>query len=691
MVACAFPAHGRRRGPRHSMPSARLADRVRAFFAPGGQLARAHPSAEQRPQQLEMSLRVLETLEDGGCLVAEAGTGVGKTLAYLLPAVLLRQRVIVSTGTKALQDQLATKDIPFLRRAAGIPFRAAVLKGRDNYLCKHRFEIFRSQPSFGDGDEASLWPRIDAWARATELGEASELTDLKESPSFWPLVNARNATCLGQRCERFSECHLQEVRRAAAEADVLVVNHHLFLADTVVRRTQFGAVLPDADAVVFDEAHALEPAATSFFGRVVSSFRVRELADDTLRELHRAGALPQAVAARADRLAAIAQSFSRAWGAEEGRFPMPARLPPAQDDALREVMAAARSLHDGLRALPGSPAAAEPLLRRSAELADDARLLAARDDASYVHWYEIRGRGASVSATPLDVSGLLRESVFERLRASVLCSATLAVSGTMAHARARLGLEDPKAPAKAPASADRDIHDDLRDEGDADEPAPLVVRELIVPSPFDYPSQALLYLPRSMPEPKDRGFAVAAAEEAGRLLAASRGRAFLLFTSYENLRKVHEILRHSLAFPIHVQGEAPKGELIRRFRETEGSVLFATASFWEGIDVPGEALSLVVIDKLPFAVPSDPIVAARSRLIVERGGDAFRDLAMPEAILALKQGVGRLIRSRADRGVVAILDPRVRTSWGRAFLRDLPPFRQVADVEQVETFFAPRP
>jgi ATP-dependent DNA helicase DinG len=301
----------------------RLADRVRAFFAPGGALFRAHAASEERPAQVEMALQVLAALQDGAHLVVEAGTGIGKTMAYLVPAILLRRRVIVSTGTKALQDQLALKDLPFLRDACGLKFAFSVLKGRDNYLCKLRYAAFRQSPLFGDSSEAALWPQVESWARSTELGEMGELADLPESPSFWRHVNASNATCLGQRCPEHAECHLQAVRGAAQLADVLVVNHHLYLADSVVRASQFGAVLPDCDDVIFDEAHKLESAATSFFGRSISNWRLRELGDDTLRELSREGSIPRGVAARAERLSALAQGFGRAWGSEEGRWARP--------------------------------------------------------------------------------------------------------------------------------------------------------------------------------------------------------------------------------------------------------------------------------------------------------------------------------------------------------------------------------
>jgi ATP-dependent DNA helicase DinG len=662
------------------MPPPAFLDAVRAFFAPGGSLERLHSAPERRPAQERMALEVAETLLAGGHLVVEAGTGVGKTLAYLVPAALLRRRVVISTGTKALQDQLLLKDIPFLERALG-PVNAAVLKGRDNYLCKLRFAHFARQPSLPDRTEAALWPQLEAWAKETAAGEVSELSDFAEAPSFWGEINARSSTCLGQRCELHAECHLQELRRRAREARIVVVNHHLFLADAAMRDSPFGQVLPEPDLVVFDEAHRLEAAATSFFGRSLSNWRVRELADDVSRELHRAGVGSPTVRQRGDALHEVGRGLARAWGREEGRFPLGARLSSPQEHALDAVTVAARQLQKALDALPGRPAAADPLVRRCEEMAGDAASFLERDDPAWVNWFEVRGHGVVLTATPVDVSDILRRSVFEKLEASVCCSATLAVDGRMTHFRGRVGLSPRAASPARGEPGDIDVRADVVSEQE------LPVRESLHASPFAWEEQALLYLPPRMPDPRQPGFVIEAAQQARALLDASRGRAFLLFTSFENLRKVHEMLREDLPFPILVQGEAPKREILRRFQEQAGSVLFATSSFWEGIDVPGEALSLVVIDKLPFAVPTDPVVAARTRLVVEAGGDGFRDLALPEAILTLKQGVGRLIRSRADRGVIALLDPRVRTPWGRGFLTNLPPMRRTSDVEDVRAFF----
>lgn len=645
-------------------------ERLERFFGEGGTLARAHPGHESRPGQLALARDVFRALREGRHLVAEAGTGTGKTLAYVVPALALGRRVIVSTGTRALQDQLAQVDLPFLRDRCGLEFSWCTLKGRDNYLCVHRLEAFGRDPLLADRDEARAWPEVLRWAGETATGDVAELTGLPENPSFWRDVNARGATCLGSRCPRHEECHLQEVRRAAEGADIVVVNHHLFLADAALREGAFGQVLPELQDVIFDEAHRLEPAATSFFGRSVSTWRLRELAEDAEGELRLAGLSVQSVTSRAARLTGAAEEMARAFGQGEGRHVLPARLGGAREDALAGARAAVGGLGETLGALPHPPPSVEPLQRRCAEVGSDLAFIVAREDPAWVYWWETRGRGLHLTATPVDVSALLRERVFARLRSSVLTSATLAVDGSMLHVRRRLGL--------AAEAADP--------EGSGDEG--LAVVEAIHDSPFDPARQGLLYLPRRMPQPRDPAFAAACAEQCLRLASASRGRAFLLFTSYENLRRVHHLIAGDLPHDVLVQGDAPKAELLRRFRERP-SVLFATASFWEGVDVPGSALSLVVMDKLPFSVPTDPIQAARARLVSDRGGDAFRELSLPEAVLALKQGAGRLIRSSTDRGVVAVLDPRLtRAGYGRAFLANLPPLRRTSVLRDVEEFFA---
>ena len=662
--------------------------RLNAFFGPGGVLERSHPAHERRPPQEALAAEVEAALTGGGHLVAEAGTGTGKTLAYLVPALLAGRRVIVSTGTKTLQDQLAQQDLPFLRDTCGLAFTWCVLKGRDNYLCLHRFEQFRQTPTFTSRAEAESWPEVLRWSTETQSGDRAELTGLPENPDFWPEINAKDSTCLGQRCSSFDDCWLHALRREARTADIVVVNHHLFLADASLRESRFGAILPDFDAVIFDEAHRLEGAATSFFGRSLSNWRMRELADDVIRELARAGFDSGPVQLAAKRVGEAGAALASAWASGEGRRVLPARLPRPREDALRAAGSTVRALGKALGSIVGpAPPAVEALLRRCDELLKDHELLSRREDPSWVFWSEPRGRGLFLTATPVDVSSLLRERVFAPLRSSVLTSATLAVNGSMAHVRARLGLVNP------PGAVDAETARAAAEEDpESAPPVRLEVSESIHPSPFDHARQGLLYLPRDLPTPREQGFSSACAERMRELVHASRGRAFLLFTSFDNLRRVEEILRDDLPYPMLVQGEAPKGELLRRFRELDGSVLLATASFWEGVDVRGEALSLVAIDKLPFQVPTDPIHAARSRLIEDAGGNPFRELALPEAVLGLKQGVGRLVRSRTDRGVVALLDVRAsKTGWGRAFPDNLPPFRRTTRLADVELFFAEEP
>jgi ATP-dependent DNA helicase DinG len=655
----------------------RADDRLRRFFAPDGPLARVHGAWEPREAQLRLAQDALEALSEGHHLVAEAGTGTGKTLAYLVPALLSRKQVIVSTGTRNLQDQLATKDLPFLREASREPFDYVVLKGRDNYLCKYRFDAFRNNPLFSDAEEGQSWPTVLRWADETSSGDRSELVDLPENPSFWPEINAKASTCIGKRCPSYDDCHLVTLRTEAREAAIIVVNHHLYLADATLRDDGFGSVLPDVDTVIFDEAHRLESAATNFFGKTISNWRLRELADDTIRELAKGDADLLPVQRRAKDLGIAAAALPIAWRQTMDREVLPAHLPAAQEDALQLARAAVKELAAALSAqLSGQSAPLERLVQRCKDLDDDFDFLSRRDDPSYVHWSETRGRGVFLTATPVDVSSMLREKVFDRLRATILCSATLAVNASLDHVRGRVGLlHDTRAPGEQAATAD----------GKA---VALPVLGQVHESPFDFPNQGLLYMPLQMPAPKDPDFAAACAEQVRGLVAASRGRAFVLFTSFVNLNRVHEMVREDLEFTILKQGDAPKGELLRRFTHEEGSVLMATSSFWEGVDVPGDDLSLVVIDKLPFAVPSDPILAARSRLIEEAGGKPFFELSVPEAVLTLKQGVGRLIRSGTDRGVVAILDPRLRTTrYGRTFLDNLPPLRHTTQPSDVEEFF----
>jgi ATP-dependent DNA helicase DinG len=644
--------------PRREAPlTTRGRSRARAsFFDPRGPLARVLPGYEERPGQRRLSEAIGRVLTEGGTLLAEAGTGTGKTLAYLLPAVDLGERVVVSTGTKNLQEQLVTKDIPLLAKALGRSLRVALMKGRANYLCRLRFQSFAASPTFARLAELPLFRTVERWAKRTVLGDRAEIDGLPDSVVFWRDISAASENCIGQSCSRFEDCFVTRMRQRALEADLVVVNHHLLCADLAVKESSYGRVVPEYDTVVLDEAHMLEDVATQYFGLQMSFLRANDLARDVERELSAAKIDARDVRAEAEGLRARAERLFQSLAAQKGRRLAGGWMSPQ----IEEETGALLHRYDGLRtailALSQSPDAVAGLAARSVEQKEELAFLTAADDDRFVYFVEARGRAVFLRATPVDVSEVLRERLFGGVRAAALTSATLAVDEGFSYIKGRLGI----------ASAE----------------------SLLVPSPFDYAKQALLYVPRGMPEPSSPTFVREAADEIVRLLAASRGRAFVLFTSYANMNGVAERIAEDIPFPVFVQGEAPKGALLEAFRNTPGAVLLATGSFWQGVDVVGEQLSCVIIDKLPFASPADPVVAARIERLRARGESPFDDYQVPEAILALKQGLGRLIRSTSDRGVLAVLDSRiVERPYGTRFLASLPPAPLTHDVADVERFF----
>jgi ATP-dependent DNA helicase DinG len=683
-----------------------LTDDVSAVFADGGALSRALGGFEPRDGQRRMADAVASVLDTGGTLLAEAGTGTGKTLAYLVPAILSGERVLVSTGTKNLQEQIYFKDIPTLADALGVTFTATLMKGRSNYLCLHRFQqmdgsyesrgMFEAEEVFDQGaaseSEKSIFlPVLRHWAARTETGDRAEIAELPEDLALWNHVSASADTCLGTDCPQYGDCFVTRMRQRANESDVVIVNHHLLCADASVRKGSFGEVIPSCTSLVVDEAHQLEDVATQYFGLAVSNYRL----DDFVRDADRSLAAARAAANAADagdtawdprHLEAAARAVTRAAERARQFFQRLAAARdaggPAQESRARytadtiadyledgaELAGAIESLEATmglmLHALDSSPIAPvdgssetfQTLRRRAGELHRDLRLLLRGDDPDMVYFLETRGRGIVLRAAPVDVSRLVREAVFDRFRSVVLTSATLAVDNGFTYVKGRLGLRE------------------------AD--------EIRVPGEFDYTRQALLYLPRRMPPPKSPGFAGAVAVEAIDILRRTSGRAFVLFTSYAVLRSVQRELEVTLPYPLLVQGQAPRSALLQRFRSTPNAVLLATSSFWQGVDVVGEALSCVIIDKLPFASPGDPVTAARIDTINAKGGDAFSDYQVPLAILALQQGLGRLIRHRTDRGVLAVLDPRLRTTgYGRRFLSALPPAPVTHDLDAISRFF----
>jgi ATP-dependent DNA helicase DinG len=657
-----------------------LSAAVSAAFAPGGPIAQALTGFEARPGQLEMADAVSAVFAEGGVLLAEAGTGTGKTLAYLIPAILSRQRVLVSTGTKNLQEQIFFKDLPVLRDSLGVPFKATYMKGRGNYLCLHQFEKYRDGSSAaaallpsefgGTADEAIHIRLIDEWRRETETGDRAELENLPEDLPFWKEVAATSENCIGAECPQHHECFITRMRQRAAESDVVIVNHHLLCADAAVRQSEYGEVIPSCSYAIVDEAHQLEDVATQYFGIAVSNYRFEDLARDVDRALG-ARLVPDrdhadGLAHDADRLRDHARAFFGAL--QSTRFEIPGvggsdsrvRVGSAHMGKLADegaaLVRAAEALEADVALAREVPEDVLALGRRAAELRGDLAFLLRADDAGYVYYLEIRGRGTFLRASPIDVSAIVRELLIDRMKATVLTSATLTVDGSFEYVRGRLGIRR--------------------------------AQELRLASEFDYTTQAILYLPRRMPDPRSREFAGAAAREVVEIVKRSKGRAFVLFTSYAVLREVQTIASRDIEYPILVQGTAPRSALLREFKATPNAVLLATSSFWQGVDVVGEALSCVIIDKLPFASPGDPITSARIEAINARGGSAFGEYQIPLAILALQQGLGRLLRHRQDRGVLAVLDPRLRSmGYGRRFLASLPPARVTHDLQDIERFF----
>ncbi|MFZ0807846.1 MAG: ATP-dependent DNA helicase [Candidatus Sulfotelmatobacter sp.] len=656
------------------------------FFAPGGVLSRTHPAYEFRRGQLQMAESVELALGEKRHLIVEAGTGTGKTLAYLVPAIRSGKRVIISTGTKNLQEQLFYKDVPFLELAlygAEGPGKLSVcyMKGRNNYLCRKKLYDLTDQPVLSGLQEIEQYQAVAAWEKTTGTGDRAELAELPEASLLWPKLDARADACIGQKCSQFDRCFITEMRRKAMESDIVIVNHHLFFADLAIKLQAEGApdagILPEAAAVIFDEAHELEDVAGNYFGISVSNLRVEELARDVEQSLQHNHMMSASLSGALGSLRERSQFFFSLLPAGEGRFAFESRREFLEENG-DEYLALNQSLTRLAGELDGLAQKPEEIfnfVRRAQEIQVQLGFALESEDRNTVFWIERRAgklspqrapethRGRSsgrqnvfLQATPIDVGPILRECLWSKLESAVLTSATLAVGGGFEYIRQRLGMEH--------------------------------ARESVLPSHFDYETQALLYVPPDMPDPRTPQFVAKAAEQIRRLLEITRGRAFVLFTSYAQMNEIYQRLLGEIEFPMLKQGNAPKSALLEEFRLTPNAVLFATSSFWQGVDVQGEQLSCVIIDRLPFAVPSDPVVAARVKAIDADGGNAFFQYQVPAAVITLKQGFGRLIRSLHDRGLLVLLDNRiVKKQYGRVFIESLPNYKKTTEMRVVEGFF----
>ncbi|MDF7630600.1 ATP-dependent DNA helicase [Erwiniaceae bacterium L1_55_4] len=625
-------------------------------FAADGALAQAIPGFKPRAAQREMAQAVMEAVKKGGELVVEAGTGTGKTYAYLAPALRAKKKVIISTGSKALQDQLYNRDLPTIARALKFSGKTALLKGRSNYLCLERLE--QQNQTGGDLTVQALGDLINvrSWSNQTSDGDVSSCSGVAEDSPIWPFVTSTNDNCLGSDCPLYKDCFVVKARKKAMDADVVVVNHHLFLADLVVKEGGFGELIPEADVMIFDEAHQLPDIASQYFGQQLSSRQLQDLAKDIIIAYRTEVRDVQQLQKSADRLAQCAQDFRLTL--DEPGFRGNLRDLLSDNNIMRMLTLLDDALelcYDVIKLSLGRSALLDAAFERAALYRTRLKRLRAIDEPGFSYWYECTSRHFTLALTPLSVAERFREVMDNRKAAWVFTSATLAVNEQMSHFSSRLGVDK--------------------------------ATTMILDSPFDYTQQALLCVPRNMPEPNQPGGARKLAQMMKPLIDANKGRCFFLCTSHKMMRELAAEFRASMTLPVLLQGETSKGQLLKQFLDAGNALLVATSSFWEGVDVRGDALSLVIIDKLPFTSPEDPLLKARMEDCRLRGGDPFNDVQLPDAVITLKQGVGRLIRDTEDRGVLVICDQRlVSRPYGGLFLNSLPPTPRTRDLQRAIAF-----
>lgn len=631
-------------------------DPIDKILGSGSPLARLIENFECRPSQMQMARLIRRALQEKGKVIIEAGTGTGKTLGYLVPLVLEGKKTVISTGTKNLQEQIIFKDIPLLRAALGKDVAAMMMKGRKNYLCLHRFHQYFSRPKIG---EEEVKNRMDRWRGGTMFGDFAELAWMREDDPIRDAVSSSSEQCLGAECLHWEDCFLNHLRQNALQAQIVIVNHHLFFADLMVKKGGFGEIIPRFQVAVFDEAHSLEEIATTYFGKSISTNQLLDLAADLERELDHLSGRERREMQR--RLGVLKSGSERLWelfreGEDRGRLSNEI-MKALEGGACHEIRRALTFIH-GQSGFEGPGAAGrQALAERAGELRDKLEGILSAHDPGWLKWYERRKKTLVIHASPLDISENMKESLYEKVKTVVFTSATLSTGGNFDYFRSRLGLEK----------------DALQG---------------IYPSHFNFKEQALLYVPGDLPLPQEVSFSERLGQRIEKILQITCGRALVLFTSYNNLNAVYERLKGRIPYRLFKQGEAPRNTLLQEFKKDTHSVLLATGSFWQGVDVPGETLSCLIVDKLPFDSPGDPLVAARIELVRNRGGNPFMEYQLPSAVIALKQGLGRLIRKSSDRGVLSVLDVRmIRSRYGRFFLESLPEIPLTQSLEDLGRFF----